>query len=198
MDSADPTQDELDAELKDLRAGLRAFGKRLALHVQGMDMPETPLEAERTARMVRATDQMLIQIYAPPAPPKPPRDTTRSAGSARGSSTQGSHTWNEDDDQDEAPAIPPSGGDLTGDELAMWRVVLERKLLDLARRKRAAVAAGTLQPPAQSRDDAVKADEHDEEEDNTGVTLPDTSRHVVPRSPAGPSISDPFPPRDPP
>ena len=92
MDSADPTQDELDAELKDLRAGLRAFGKELALHVRGMDMPKTPLEAERTARMVRATDQMLIQVYAPPPPPR----EARSGGSAPGSSSR--LTYDEIDD----------------------------------------------------------------------------------------------------
>ncbi len=36
-------------------------------------MPETPLEGERTVRMIRAADVMLVQLYAPPAPPSPPR-----------------------------------------------------------------------------------------------------------------------------
>lgn len=95
MDSAEPTQDELDAELKDLRSGLRAYGKKVALHIQQMDMPETPLEAERIARMVRATDQMLIQVYAPPAPPPRPRDMRS------GPSSRARRDPDEDDEDDE-------------------------------------------------------------------------------------------------
>lgn len=99
MDSANPTQADLDAELNELRAGLRDYGKRLAVHVQQMGMPETPLQAERTARMVRAADQMLIQVYTPPPPPPRPREAR--AGATRDSQGHGAHLPDDDEDTED-------------------------------------------------------------------------------------------------
>jgi len=84
---------ELD-ELKALRSGLRAYAKDVVKHIQGMGMPKTPLEADRTCRMVTSADRMLVQVYAtleklpsalpaapgPPVAARPRRPTNRPNG----------------------------------------------------------------------------------------------------------------------
>ncbi len=193
MDTADETDDDL-AELKELRAGLRAFGRKLALHVQEMDMPLTPLDAERTARMVRSTDLMLIQIYAPPPPPPRPREAARSGESTRGGYNRGGRTYDEFEGLTE---------DSVAGDVAVWKDMLQRKLTELVRRERenAAREAGPAPEPAQPQDfiATFAADEPDEDDIGPDIDAPDTGRDPGRPPPAtGPSIRDPFAPRFPP
>ncbi len=200
MDSAQPTQDELDAELKELRAGLRDYGKRVALHIQGMEMPKTPLEAERTARMVRATDQMLIQVYAPPAPPPRPRDTR----SGQWSRARRGPDDDADDDDDEDTDNEDENED-EDDEPDHWKVVLERKLLKLAARQRELGLAGlhpgvpaagpwTTEPDgcvaAGQADDLDQADAGIGEDDGPDVPAADDATTVDQARDAPPRSSD--------
>lgn len=86
-DAPDEALSELD-ELKALRSGLRAYAKDVVKHIQGMGMPATPLEADRTCRMVTSADRMLVQVYAtldklPSALPAAPRAVSRGASMSR-------------------------------------------------------------------------------------------------------------------
>ena len=75
---------ELD-ELKALRPGLRTYARDVVQHIQKMEMPATPLEADRTCRMVTSADRMLVQVYATldKLPSALPAAQSRDASAAR-------------------------------------------------------------------------------------------------------------------
>jgi hypothetical protein len=95
--------DDLAQRKQALKLRLAAQAEKLVAHIEGLDEPKTPLEAERMAKALKAADAAIEQIFK-----------------------------GEDEASDE-----PEEEDMNDDTSDhAWRVELERKLIDLAHRRR--------------------------------------------------------------
>ncbi|UDF02232.1 hypothetical protein [Asticcacaulis sp. AND118] len=124
MDAHAENKAELRALLAERRARLRAFADEVLDHVTSLSKPETPLEAERTARAVMTADRMLCQLFAPPPEPKIAPTRTRAATDRAASL---------DEDEDEYEERYPGDKRYTFDEEAAQMLALERAEAEIAR-----------------------------------------------------------------
>ena len=108
----------LKSSLK-LRLAMQA--EKLVAHIEALDEPKTPLEAERMAKALKAADAAIEQIFK--------------------------------GDEDEAPDEPEEE-DMNDDiNDHAWRVKLERKLIDLAHRRRNLRMGVEAGQPGERRED---------------------------------------------
>lgn len=122
MDVHAENKAELRALLAERRAKLRAFADEVLDHVTSLSKPETPLEAERTARAVMTADRMLCQLFAPPPEPK-----------SRPAKAASSRTDDPDEDEDEYEERYPGDKRYTYNEEAAQMLALERAEAEIAR-----------------------------------------------------------------
>ncbi|MGN6365812.1 hypothetical protein [Asticcacaulis taihuensis] len=112
--------DDLALRRQALKLRLAAQAEKLVGHIEGLDEPTTPLEAERMARALKAADAAIEQIFK-----------------------------DEDETSDE-----PEEEDMNDDTSDhAWRVELERKLIDLAHRRRNSRVGVASRQPGERRED---------------------------------------------
>ena len=112
--------DDLALRKQALKLRLAAQAEKLVGHIEGLPKPETPLEAERMAKALKAADAAIEQIFK-----------------------------GEDDTSDE-----PEEEDMNDDTSDhAWRVELERKLIDLAHRRRNSRVGVASGQPGEQRED---------------------------------------------
>ncbi|MCR6658577.1 MAG: hypothetical protein NVV72_04250 [Asticcacaulis sp.] len=103
-----------------LKLRLAAQAEKLVGHIEGLDEPKTPLEAERMAKALKAADAAIEQIF------------------------KGEDETPDDIEEEDM-------NDDTSDHA--WRVELERKLIDLAHRRRNSRVGVASGQPGEQRED---------------------------------------------